>query len=97
MASAQSWQPGSRACSPSGPRTHCGVAGGGDVGSGRTHLPIGLERGIDKDVETAVETTKNQAKELETRDQIPYTTTMSAGDPKSGSDRQGDDTFGKES
>src|SRR6266542_1327046 len=44
--------------------------------------PMSLKRGIEKAVEVAVEAIKNQAKDVETRDEIAHTATVSAGDPE---------------
>src|SRR5919201_4969511 len=46
--------------------------------------PMSLKRGIEKATEEAVEAIKNQAKEVETRDEIAHTATISAGDPEIG-------------
>src|SRR6266566_3745020 len=46
--------------------------------------PLSLKRGIDKAVAAAVESIKTQAKEIETRDEIAHTATVSAGDPEIG-------------
>jgi chaperonin GroEL len=46
--------------------------------------PMSLKRGIEKAVEVAVEVIKNQAKDVETRDEIAHTATVSAGDPEIG-------------
>src|SRR5919199_1317573 len=46
--------------------------------------PMSLKRGIEKAVEVAVEAIKNQAKDLETRDEIAHTATVSAGDSEIG-------------
>ncbi len=46
--------------------------------------PMGLKRGIEKAVEVAVEAIKDQAKDVETRDEIAHTATVSAGDPEIG-------------
>jgi chaperonin GroEL len=46
--------------------------------------PMGLKRGIERATELAVEAIKDQAKEIETRDEIAHTATISAGDPEIG-------------
>ena len=46
--------------------------------------PMGLKRGIERAVEVAVDAIKNQAKEVETRDEIAHTATVSAGDAEIG-------------
>ncbi|HEX9343979.1 MAG TPA: chaperonin GroEL [Actinomycetota bacterium] len=46
--------------------------------------PMSLKRGIEKATELAVEAIKNQAKDVETRDEIAHTATVSAGDPEIG-------------
>src|SRR6266545_402487 len=46
--------------------------------------PMSLKRGIEKAVDYAVEAIKNQAKDVETRDEIAHTATISAGDPEIG-------------
>ena len=46
--------------------------------------PMSLKRGIEKAVERAVEAVKHQAKEVETREEIAHTATISAGDPEIG-------------
>jgi chaperonin GroEL len=59
--------------------------------------PMGLKRGIEKAVEVAVEAIKNQAKDVETRDEIAHTATVSAGDPEIGEViAKAMDTVGKE-
>jgi chaperonin GroEL len=59
--------------------------------------PMGLKRGIEKAVEVAVESIKNQAKDIETRDEIAHTATVSAGDPEIGEViAKAMDTVGKE-
>jgi chaperonin GroEL len=59
--------------------------------------PMGLKRGIEKAVEVAVESIKNQAKDVETRDEIAHTATVSAGDPEIGEViAKAMDTVGKE-
>jgi chaperonin GroEL len=59
--------------------------------------PMSLKRGIEKAVEVAVEAIKNQAKEVETRDEIAHTATISAGDPEIGEViAKAMDTVGKE-
>src|ERR687888_353081 len=59
--------------------------------------PMGLKRGIEKATEEAVETIKNQAKDVETRDEIAHTATVSAGDPEIGEViAKAMDTVGKE-
>src|SRR6266516_3462234 len=52
------------------------VAGGGN--------PMSLKRGIERAVELAVEAIKNQAKDIETPDQIAHVAAISAGDPEIG-------------
>jgi len=46
--------------------------------------PMSLKRGIERAVDVAVESIKNQAKDVETRDEIAHTATISAGDPEIG-------------
>jgi chaperonin GroEL len=46
--------------------------------------PMSLKRGIETGVETAVEAIKNQAKEIETKDEIAHVAAISAGDPEIG-------------
>src|SRR5947208_5703057 len=46
--------------------------------------PMSLKRGIEKAVELAVEAIKNQAKDIETPDQIAHVASISAGDPEIG-------------
>jgi len=46
--------------------------------------PMSLKRGIEKAVDYAVEAIKNQAKDVETRDEIAHTATISADDPEIG-------------
>src|SRR5687767_9181969 len=46
--------------------------------------PMSLKRGIEKATELAVEAIKNQAKDIETRDEIAHTASVSAGDPEIG-------------
>jgi chaperonin GroEL len=46
--------------------------------------PMSLKRGIEKAVDVAVESIKNQAKDIETRDEIAHTATISAGDGEIG-------------
>jgi chaperonin GroEL len=46
--------------------------------------PMSLKRGIEKAVDVAVESIKNQAKDIETRDEIAHTATISAGDAEIG-------------
>jgi chaperonin GroEL len=46
--------------------------------------PMALKRGIEAAVETAVETLKNQAKEIETKEEIAHVAAISAGDPEIG-------------
>src|SRR6266496_457838 len=59
--------------------------------------PMSLKRGIEKAVEVAVEAIKNQAKDIETRDEIAHTATVSAGDPEIGEViAKAMDTVGKE-
>jgi chaperonin GroEL len=59
--------------------------------------PMSLKRGIEKAVELAVEAIKNQAKDVETRDEIAHTATVSAGDPEIGEViAKAMDTVGKE-
>src|SRR4029079_12738474 len=47
--------------------------------------PMSLKRGIEEAVEKAVEAIKNQAKDIETPDQIAHVASISAGDPEIGS------------
>jgi chaperonin GroEL len=47
--------------------------------------PMSLKRGIEAAVELAVEAIKNQAKDIETPDQIAHVASISAGDPEIGS------------
>src|SRR5438046_4070531 len=47
--------------------------------------PMSLKRGIERAVELAVESIKNQAKDIETPDQIAHVASISAGDPEIGS------------
>src|SRR4051812_8245693 len=47
--------------------------------------PMSLKRGIEEAVELAVEAIKNQAKDIETPDQIAHVASISAGDPEIGS------------
>src|SRR6266702_6426484 len=59
--------------------------------------PMSLKRGIEKATELAVEAIKNQAKDVETRDEIAHTATVSAGDPEIGEViAKAMDTVGKE-
>jgi chaperonin GroEL len=46
--------------------------------------PMSLKRGIERATELAVEAIKDQAKEIETRDEIAATASISAGDPEIG-------------
>jgi chaperonin GroEL len=46
--------------------------------------PMSLKRGIERAVELAVESIKNQAKDIETPDQIAHVASISAGDPEIG-------------
>src|SRR5919106_797443 len=46
--------------------------------------PMSLKRGIERATELAVEAIKDQAKEIETRDEIAATASVSAGDPEIG-------------
>src|SRR2546422_2915285 len=46
--------------------------------------PMGLKRGIEMAVEAAVEAIKNQAKEIDTRDDIAHVASISAADPEIG-------------
>src|SRR4051794_9873804 len=46
--------------------------------------PMSLKRGIEAAVELAVEAIKNQAKDIETPDQISHVASISAGDPEIG-------------
>src|SRR5919199_3560769 len=46
--------------------------------------PMSLKRGIERATELAVEAIKNQAKDIETRDEIAHTASVSAGDPEIG-------------
>ena len=46
--------------------------------------PMSLKRGIERATELAVEAVKDQAKEIETRDEIAATASISAGDPEIG-------------
>src|SRR5215211_927517 len=46
--------------------------------------PMSLKRGIEKATELAVEAIKNQAKDIETRDEIAHTSSVSAGNPEIG-------------
>src|SRR5215204_5551437 len=46
--------------------------------------PMSLKRGIEKATELAVEAIKNQAKDIETRDEIAHTASVAAGDPEIG-------------
>jgi chaperonin GroEL len=46
--------------------------------------PMSLKRGIEKAVDVAVESIRNQAKDIETRDEIAHTATISAGDGEIG-------------
>ncbi|HXJ65127.1 MAG TPA: chaperonin GroEL [Actinomycetota bacterium] len=47
--------------------------------------PMSLKRGIEAAVDLAVEAIKNQAKDIETPDQIAHVASISAGDPEIGS------------
>src|SRR3954463_160579 len=47
--------------------------------------PMSLKRGIEEAVDRAVEAIKNQAKDIETPDQIAHVASISAGDPEIGS------------
>jgi chaperonin GroEL len=47
--------------------------------------PMSLKRGIEEAVDKAVEAIKNQAKDIETPDQIAHVASISAGDPEIGS------------
>jgi chaperonin GroEL len=47
--------------------------------------PMALKRGIEKAVESAVEAIKNQAKEIESKDEIAQIAAISAADPEIGS------------
>ncbi len=47
--------------------------------------PMSLKRGIERAVELSVEAIKNQAKDIETPDQIAHVASISAGDPEIGS------------
>jgi len=59
--------------------------------------PMSLKRGIEKAVDVAVEAIKNQAKDIETREEIAHTATISAGDPEIGEViAKAMDTVGKE-
>src|SRR5215216_7743297 len=59
--------------------------------------PMSLKRGIEKATELAVEAIKNQAKDIETRDEIAHTASVSAGDPEIGEViAKAMDTVGKE-
>jgi len=59
--------------------------------------PMSLKRGIEKATELAVEAIKNAAKDVETRDEIAHTATVSAGDPEIGEViAKAMDTVGKE-
>ena len=59
--------------------------------------PMSLKRGIEKATELAVEAIKNQAKDVETRDEIAHTASVSAGDPEIGEViAKAMDTVGKE-
>jgi chaperonin GroEL len=59
--------------------------------------PMSLKRGIEKATEVAVEAIKNQAKDVETRDEIAHTASVSAGDPEIGEViAKAMDTVGKE-
>src|SRR5438034_5969270 len=46
--------------------------------------PMSLKRGIERGVELAVEAIKNQAKDIETPDEIAHVAAISAGDPEIG-------------
>src|ERR687887_576014 len=46
--------------------------------------PMSLKRGIERGVDLAVEAIKNQAKDIETPDQIAHVAAISAGDPEIG-------------
>jgi chaperonin GroEL len=46
--------------------------------------PMAIKRGIEAAVETAVEAIKNQAKEIEDKDEIAHVAAISAGDPEIG-------------
>src|SRR5918911_1498953 len=46
--------------------------------------PMSLKKGIERGVELAVEAVKNQAKDIETPDQIAHVASISAGDPEIG-------------
>jgi chaperonin GroEL len=46
--------------------------------------PMSIKRGIEKAVEATIEAIKSQAKEIETRDEIAATASISAGDPEIG-------------
>ncbi|MDQ3951880.1 MAG: chaperonin GroEL, partial [Actinomycetota bacterium] len=46
--------------------------------------PIALKRGIEQAVESAVENIKNQAREIEDKDEIAHVAAISAGDPEIG-------------
>jgi chaperonin GroEL len=46
--------------------------------------PMSLKRGIEKATELAVEAIKDQSKDIETREEIAHTATISAGDPEIG-------------
>jgi chaperonin GroEL len=46
--------------------------------------PMALKRGIEAAVEAAVEAIKNQAKEIETKEEIAHVAAISAGDPEIG-------------
>jgi chaperonin GroEL len=48
--------------------------------------PMALKRGIEAAVESAVEAIKNQAKEIEEKDEIAHVAAISAGDPEIGSE-----------
>jgi chaperonin GroEL len=59
--------------------------------------PMSLKRGIERAVDVAVESIKNQAKEIETREEIAHTATISAGDTEIGEViAKAMDTVGKE-
>ena len=59
--------------------------------------PMSLKRGIEKAVEVAVDAIKSQAKDVETRDEIAHTATVSADDPEIGEViAKAMDTVGKE-
>jgi chaperonin GroEL len=59
--------------------------------------PMSLKRGIEKATELAVEAIKNQAKDVETRDEIAHTASVSAGDLEIGEViAKAMDTVGKE-